>query len=335
MAGDSGYEATEEDWRIMDLYYAARDAGLSHNQAQSSAFQQVAQETALPTAPTGGGGYEVINIGTADSPETVLVDPSGQYVASVEKTGYNQYGAIGGGGDAGAYTQESFTSSGLSDQAKQVADDVFGAGMGQAIGKPYELLNEDGEPYKRFDAAGNLTQFVDRLTGNWANASDVKPIGTMFDPMEGKIVTKYEYGGKTFAPTEASGGLANASFMDPYSKDTGGFFGEGGLSKIATLVAAGFAPYALPYLATAGLGTAGAAGVYGGLTTAGKGLLSGKSFEDSMGGFTPGGLNPGGKLLMILLNISLSSSVPLPPYICLAASIKSSGSVPEYISLTV
>jgi len=40
------YEATEEDWRIMDLYYAAKDAGLRDREAQSSAFQQVAQEAA-------------------------------------------------------------------------------------------------------------------------------------------------------------------------------------------------------------------------------------------------------------------------------------------------
>jgi hypothetical protein len=112
-----GYEATAEDWRIMELYDAAREAGLSHNQAQSSAFQQVAQETTLPTAPTGGGGYEVINIGTSDAPQTVLVDPSGQFVSSVENTGYNQYGAIGGGGDAGAYsgtTAQSLVPSGAS-----------------------------------------------------------------------------------------------------------------------------------------------------------------------------------------------------------------------------
>ena len=290
MSGDSGYEASEEDLRIMDLYYVARDAGLSHNQAQSSAFQQVAQETTLPTAPTGGGGYEVINIGTQDSPETILVDPNGQFVASVEKTGYNQYGAIGGGGDAGASILTSFNASNLSNQAKDKADNVFGERFGQAIGRPYELLNADGEPYRRFDAKGNLTEFVDRLTGNWAKASDVKPVGTAFDSLAGALVTEFEYGGNKFAPMEGGGGAEYASFMDPYFKDKGGFFGEGGLAKIATLVAAGFAPFALPYLsagltaagATSALGTAGAAGIYGGLTTVGKGLLSGKSFEDSL-----------------------------------------------------
>jgi len=39
MAGDSGYEATEEDMRLMDIYYAARDAGLSQSQAQQVQMQ--------------------------------------------------------------------------------------------------------------------------------------------------------------------------------------------------------------------------------------------------------------------------------------------------------
>ena len=39
MAGDSGYEPTEEDMRLMDIYYAARDAGLSQSQAQQVQMQ--------------------------------------------------------------------------------------------------------------------------------------------------------------------------------------------------------------------------------------------------------------------------------------------------------
>lgn len=327
MAGDSGYEATEEDIRIMQLYDAAREAGLSQQQAQASAFQQVAQETAIPTAPTGGGGYEVINIGTPDAPQTILVDPNGQFVSSVNKTGYNQYGAIGGGGDVGASNLGNFTT-GQPNGTPQISDMAFiegrdypvggnaannylggraampnagynypagslnaniaglsklpfGAGMGQATGKPYELKNADGEPYRRFDAKGNLTEFVDRLTGKWAKASDVKPVGTAFDPLAGTLVTQYEYGGNKFAPTEGSGGLAKAAFMDPYSKDTGGFLGEGGAAKLATLVAAGFAPYALPYLATtAGLGAVGAGALYGAGTGGVTGLLSGQSPQE-------------------------------------------------------
>ena len=322
-----GYEPTAEDYRIMELYDAARAAGVSHQQAQNSAFQQVAQETTLPTTPTGGGGYEVINIGTPDAPQTVLVDPSGQFVSSVEKTGYNQYGAIGGGGDVGAYTQTGFTTG--QPNASPVARDAafiegrdypvggnaannylggraampnagynfpagslnaniaglsklpFGAGMGPATGKPYELKNEDGEPYRRFDAKGNLTEFVDRQTGKWAKTSDVKPIGTMFDPMTGSLVTQYEYGGNKFAPTEASGGLNASPIMDQYSKDTGGFLGEGGAARLATLVAAGFAPFALPYLATtAGLGAVGAGALYGAGTGGVTGLLSGQSPQE-------------------------------------------------------
>lgn len=326
MAGDSGYEATEEDMRLMDLYYAARDAGLSQQQAQASAAQQVAQETTLPTAPTGGGGYEVINIGTPDAPETVLVDPKGQFVSSVGKTGYNQYAALGGGGDAGVSYMPSFTT-GQANQSPRISDNAwiegrdypvggneannylggraampnygnypagslnenianiaklpFGAGFGRATGKPYELKNEDGEVYQRYDAKGNLTEFVDRLTGKWAKSSDVKTVGTVFDPMSGALVPQYKYGDRTFAGNITSGGSTIGPIMETYSKDTGGFLGEGGAGKLATLVAAGFAPYALPYLATtAGLGAVGAGALYGAGTGGLTGLLSGQSSQD-------------------------------------------------------
>lgn len=327
MAGDSGYEATPEDIRLMELYYAARDAGQSQQQAQAAAAQQVVQETTIPTAPTGGGGYEVINIGTPDAPNTVLVDPKGNFVSSVNKTGYNQYAAIGGGGDAGASNLGNFTT-GQPNGTPQISDMAwiegrdypiggtaannwlggraampnagynfpagslnaniaglaklpFGTGMGQATGKPYELKNADGEPYRRFDAKGNLTEFVDRQTGKWAKASDVKTVGTTFDPIAGTLVPRYQYGDNTFDALSGLGGSAKAAFMDPYSKDTGGFLGEGGAAKLATLVAAGFAPFALPYLATtAGLGAVGAGALYGAGTGGVTGLLSGQSPQE-------------------------------------------------------
>jgi hypothetical protein len=145
----------------------------------------------------------------------------------------------------------------------------------------YPQAQQNCEPYRRFDAKGNLTEFVDRQTGKWAKTSDVKPIGTIFDPMTGSLVTQYEYGGNKFAPTEASGGLNAAPIMDQYSKDTGGFLGEGGAARLATLVAAGFAPFALPYLATtAGLGAVGAGALYGAGTGGVTGLLSGQSPQE-------------------------------------------------------
>lgn len=42
---DGGYEPTEEDMRLMDIYYAARDAGLSQSQAQQVQMQAAMEAT--------------------------------------------------------------------------------------------------------------------------------------------------------------------------------------------------------------------------------------------------------------------------------------------------
>jgi len=190
----------------------------------------------IDTITTGGGG----DSGVSGS-GTFLVDRSGSIISAVAPQDSGGYSVnLEGAGDSSSISSSPvFTLDDLLKQAESKKTAIFGANMGQASDRPYELLNADGEPYKRFDAKGNLTEFVDRLTGNWAKASDVKPIGSEFDPMGGEFVTQYEYDGKTFAPTEGGGGLANASFMDPYFKDTGGFLGEGGWTRIAGLVAAG------------------------------------------------------------------------------------------------
>ena len=172
-------------------------------------------------------------------PETVLVDRSGNIVSSITAQDDGKYAVVSPGtGDAGASTTGgSFTLDDIIKQSQTTT--AFGVGRGQAIGQPYELKNADGEPYQRYDANGNLTEFVNRLTGEWTKASDVKPIGTVFDPTQGKMVTQYQYGDNKFISTPGSGGSTFAPIMDPYSKDTGGFMGEGGWAKIGALVAVG------------------------------------------------------------------------------------------------
>lgn len=294
---DSGYEPSEEESRQMELEHAARLAAQGYtralddiraqdafNAAQAQqASNQAAQEAAQAQAWASQVSNEAAQAAAQQRADELraAAKQQAQDVAIQQRQQAAEQAAV----NKAIKTGTEYVSPGNVEQIRQanlVKNTPFGVGMGQAIGRPYELLNADGEPYKRFDARGNLTEFVDRLTGKWAKASDVKPVGSVFDDIANKFITEYEYGGRKYTPNEGSGGLAKAAFMDPYSKDTGGFFGEGGLGKIATLVAAGFAPYALPYLATAGLGAAGAAGVYGGLTTVGKGLLEGKSFEDSL-----------------------------------------------------
>lgn len=294
---DGGYEPTEEESRQMELEHATRLAEQGYTRAlddiraqdawNAAQAQEAANQAAQEAAQAQAWANQVTNESARQAAQQAAdyAAEQARQIAQATQIQQTQRAAEQAAVDTAIKSGTEYVSPGNAEEIRQanlVKDTPFGVGMGQAIGRPYELLNADGEPYKRFDARGNLTEFVDRLTGKWAKASDVKPVGSVFDDIANKFITEYEYGGRKYTPNEGSGGLAKAAFMDPYSKDTGGFFGEGGLGKIATLVAAGFAPYALPYLATAGLGAAGAAGVYGGLTTVGKGLLEGKSFEDSL-----------------------------------------------------
>lgn len=294
---DSGYEPSAEESRQMELEHATRLAEQGYTRAlddiraqdawNAAQAQEAANQAAQEAAQAQAWANQVTNESARQAAQQAAdyAAEQARQIAQATQIQQTQRAAEQAAVDTAIKSGTEYVSPGNVEEIRQanlVKDTPFGVGMGQAIGRPYELLNADGEPYKRFDARGNLTEFVDRLTGKWAKASDVKPVGSVFDDIANKFITEYEYGGRKYTPNEGSGGLAKAAFMDPYSKDTGGFFGEGGLGKIATLVAAGFAPYALPYLATAGLGAAGAAGVYGGLTTVGKGLLEGKSFEDSL-----------------------------------------------------
>jgi hypothetical protein len=192
--------------------------------------------------------------------ETVLVDRNGNIVSSITPQEGGKYAVnTSGGGDA-ATTQYGggFTLEDIIKQSESEKNTPFGLSKGQAAGYAYELKNEEGEPFQRYDAKGNLTEFVNRLTGEWTKASDVKPIGSVFDPMQGKFVTEYQYGDNKFTVmADPRMGTAFAPIMDPYSKDTGGFMGEGGWAKIAALVATGLsAGIAGGAFAGAGLGVA-------------------------------------------------------------------------------
>ena len=190
----------------------------------------------IDTITSGGSGDS--GSGTTES---FLVDRSGSIISAVTPQDGGKYAVVSPGtGDAGASTTGgAFTMDDLIEQSVSAANIPFGVGRGQSVGYAYELKNEEGEPYQRYDANGNLTEFVNRLTGEWTKASDVKPIGTVFNPEQGKFVTEYQYGDNKFISTPQSGGSTFAPIMDPYSKDTGGFLGEGGWSKIGALVAAG------------------------------------------------------------------------------------------------
>jgi hypothetical protein len=190
----------------------------------------------IDTITAGGGGDA--GSGTSTS---YLVDRSGSIISAVAPQEGGKYNVnFEGAGDSGTSSSSPvFTLDDLLKQAVSEKNTPFGLGRGQAAGYAYELKNEEGEPFQRYDANGNLTEFVNRLTGEWTKASDVKPIGSAFDPMQGKFVTEYQYGDNKFIATPGSAGSTFAPVMDPYSKDTGGFMGEGGWARAGALVAAG------------------------------------------------------------------------------------------------
>jgi hypothetical protein len=188
-------------------------------------------------------------------------------------------------------------------QADLVKNIPFGLGVGKALGYPYELKNKDGEVFQRYDAQGNLTQFRDRHHDTWINSSDVKPIGAVSTD-EG-YVTQYQYKNKdigidnTFtAMSNPRAGISIAPFMEPYSKDTSGFLGEGGWENIAKLaLAAATAGFAAPAVGAiqgaTGLGAIACGALYGGATGAVGGLLGGDGFQGALKGGALGALGGG------------------------------------------
>ncbi len=226
--------------------------------AVSAAYAPQAQTNSPYRIETRGGGGGGDSGGSAE--ETVLVDQSGNVLSTVQLGDDGKYSSIlGGSGDSGSsYGGGAFTLEDIIKQSESEKDVAFGTGRGQAVGYAYELKNEDGEPYQRYDAQGNLTEFLNRVTGEWNKASDVKPIGTVFDPTQGKMVTQYQYGDNKFITVpDAPMGTSYAPVLEAFSKDTSGMLGEGGWSKVGALVAvalsAGIAGGALSGI---GLGTA-------------------------------------------------------------------------------
>jgi hypothetical protein len=189
-------------------------------------------------------------------------------------------------------------------QADLVKDTPFGLGVGKALGYPYELKNKDGEVFQRYDAQGNLTQFRDRHHDKWINSSDVKPIGAVYNDEDG-YVTQYQYKNKdlgidnTFtAMSNPRAGISLAPFMEPYSKDTSGFLGEGGWENVAKLaLAAATAGFAAPAVAgiqgATGLGAIASGALYGGATGAVGGLLGGDGLQGALKGGALGAIGGG------------------------------------------
>ena len=275
-----GYNTDKET----EYYNAAKLANWQMSQGRPEMAQQYIERAnalktqldspyRIDTISSGGGG----DAGQG-SVETMIVGKDGNTIRNLQVGEDGTFNSVlSMGGDSGSdYGGGSFKLEDIIKQSESEKNIAFGTGRGQAVGYAYELKNEDGEPYQRYDANGNLTEFLNRITGEWTKASDVKPIGTVFDPVQGKMVTQYQYGDNKFTSELGSAGSTYAPMMDPYSKDTGGFMGEGGWAKAGALVAAGLtaglASGALVPASMVGAAPGSAAAI--GLTAA-KGALTG------------------------------------------------------------
>jgi len=200
---------------------------------------------------TSGGGDAGTNT------ETVLVTPSGnvpvvedqngQYVANIIGSGS---GESGGSNTIGATVDPTA----IAQQEEAAKEKPYGAGEGQALGYEYGIKNAYGDVYKKYDAQGNLTEFLDK-DGKFQKASDVKPTGTRFNAQTGQLDTVYSYGGRSDIV-----GNSYVPGMSPYKEDQAGWLGEGGWSRVGGLVAAALTAGAYAgALAPLGIGGAGAA----------------------------------------------------------------------------
>lgn len=234
---------------------------------------------------TGGGGDAGYNY------EYALVDPSGNRIASVTPskddggniTGYYLDNSSGGGEGGGMASYTPLDLNAIN--ARAAAGEVpFGKGMGQALGYAYTTANSEGNPFRKFDAQGNLTEFLDK-DGKWQPASSFKPTGLQFNAATGNLETAYR------SPDSPRLNIteSTANSVNPYSEDQSGWLGEGGWGNIAklglTALSAGFAAPAMAALQGAtGLGTIASGAIYGGLTGAAGGAISGGAQGALQGG---------------------------------------------------
>jgi hypothetical protein len=226
------------------------------------------------TQTSGGGGDAGTNT------ESVFVTPEGNYSVSQDESGQylanigSNSGDIGGAGanPVGAVVDIPA----LIAQQESANTKAFGTGFGQAAGYDYYLKNSEGDLFQKYDAQGNLTEYLDR-DGVWQKTSDVKPIGTRFNPETGQLDTVYSYSSGNYGENPYIVGQYVPG-MSKFHEDQGGFLGEGGWSRVAGLVAAGltagvaggaFAPLGIGGAGAAVPGTAAAIG-----TAAAKGALT-------------------------------------------------------------
>lgn len=261
-----------------------RQQALAEQQRQAAAQQAAAQPPANQNSSSRNDMAITFDIESDnDSGARYLVSSDKKFRIEVIPTESGKYVArMGASGDSGAdqYSPE-FSIADLERQVKIAESVPFGTAMGPALGYSYETQNSEGNPFRRFDAQGNLTEFVDRH-GKWQPVSVFKPAGIDFNPMTGQIEAQYKSPDSTVV---RFGGFE----PNKYREDQGGVLGEGGWGNIGKLVLAGVsAGLAAPAMAAiqgaTGLGTIASGAIYGGLTGAAGGALSGGAQGALQGG---------------------------------------------------
>jgi hypothetical protein len=135
----------------------------------------------------------------------------------------------------------------------------FGTAMGPALGYEYGMKNSEGNIFRKFDAQGNLTEFLDQH-GVFQPASSFQPVGLEFNASTGNLETAYR------SPDSPRENIreSTAYSVNPFHEDQGGWLGEGGWKRMGMLALSGL---------SAGLaGAAGGAGLAGGAATGANAL---------------------------------------------------------------
>lgn len=180
----------------------------------------------------------------------------------------------------------------------------FGAGEGPALGYEYGVRNENGDIYRKYDAQGNLTEYLDKDL-KWQKTSEFKPKGVDFDEDRGELVTYYD------SPVGVKRDYQSAT-INKWAIDKGGFLGPGGWQALASmavaLASAGLAAPAVGAIQGAtGLGSLGASALYGG----GVGALSGAITGGAQGALQGGLLGAAGGAASSLLSGSGAQAMPV------------------------
>jgi hypothetical protein len=179
---------------------------------------------------TGAGGDAGYNT------EYALVDPKGNRVAGVAANKDDYGNIIDYFIDSGGEGYSNIVPVNLDAINARAAKGTvpFGTGMGPALGYAYGMKNSSGDIFRKFDAKGNLTEFLDEH-GKFQPASSFQPTGMQFNASTGNFETTYK------SPNSPRENIteSSAATVNRYSPTSGGWLGAGGWGNIARLVVAG------------------------------------------------------------------------------------------------